>query len=360
MASLEQPAIVDLKLPNENRPIEGEERDMGLKEKRRIFLERNRVNILVTGEVGSGKSSLINAMLGSVYAHPGHGPQINQTYTEPHYGKYLDTDVTICETMGFVNPNMEDKKVLKNISRSVPAEYDVFLLCHRMECRSDDRVKQMLQCIGKYANPALWERAIIVLTCANFFLSQQGIYEMRDEAKKELMMRHRDETKKSFKEFSKNVIKPEVFDDIPFVFAGVEREFRLPITQNWIQELWEVSMSRCSVSPVQILRPSKILTLFKRKQRTQRDVSLCVSADLQNEKDIPTESNPSCNNSIPIHEEHTQTVNTAVASNSTTEYIANGQCTVEAINESSLPSLDKLDLDDFAYGLHSEFAKRFK
>lgn len=250
--------------------------------RKQSFRQRNRIKIFITGEVGSGKSSLVNAMLGNVLAHAGHGPKVNQTQTEEHYGRYWDTDVEICETVGFTNPNMDDRSVFKKMrkfSDGAAAECDVFLICHKMDVRCDDRVKQMLQCLSKHANPEIWEHAVVVLTFANFFLQQQGVSEMKDEGKKELMKRHKKDTKKLFKGFTKDTIKPEVFDNIPFVYAGIEREFRLPTTKNWIHKIWKACIYRYSDTPIPIKRRKKLQSLFQRNHRRQND-SFSVSVHL--------------------------------------------------------------------------------
>ena len=325
------------------------------------FSKKNVVKILILGEVGSGKSTLINAMLRETLARTSYGPKVTQTCLEQlevHKGKYEGTNVKVFESLGFLHPDIDDKTIIKNITKLYPiSTFDILIICHRMNTRADDRVKQMLSILGKMVNNELWSHSIVVLTFANFFLQQKEIKELTEEGQREVMLRHVVASKETFKEFTKKKVKERTFKDIPFVVAGAVDELKLPTTLNWVADVWTACIHQCKA--VDTAKPSK-KSFFRSHRKTKVGKYTTVSVSLaESINDDPT--------SEQIHEYNASTNNTEQVVNEDNE-VANIPCVVDLIpdvhiGESQRESEDlefeslKLKLEQFSSSLLPEDLK---
>ena len=276
------------------------------------FSKKNVVKILIVGEIGSGKSTLINAMLRETLARTSYGPKVTETCLDPevHLGKYEGTDVKVVESLGFLHPDIDDKSIIKGITKSHSlSTFDILIICHRMNTRADDRVKRMLSTLTEMVKKELWSHSIVVLTFANFFLQQKEIKELTEEGKKEVMLRHVKTSKETFKEFTKKKIKEQTFKEIPFVVAGAVDELKLPTTLNWVADVWNACIHQCKA--VDTAKPSK-KSFFHFHKKTKFAKNTTVSVSLaESVNDDPT--------SEQIHEYNASTNNTEEVVNEANE-----------------------------------------
>ena len=103
-------------------PLDGKFGKKSAKLKKR----RHHVKILVMGLTGTGKSSLINAMMGDIVAKAQAGANPVQTEIEYHKGVHDGIRVKMYDTPGFGDESLSEKKILKKILKNAPKKgYDL-------------------------------------------------------------------------------------------------------------------------------------------------------------------------------------------------------------------------------------------
>ena len=201
------------------------------------------INILVIGPTGSGKSTLINALMGDTVAKEGAGAASVQSEVEVHQGKYEGITIKVYDTTGFSDTEgQSEAAIIRDIAKA--NKFDLILICMRMDSRADDKVRRMFDALGDMMNKEMWERSVVVLTFANIFLQLKNIKKLPN--KSEAVRNEINEFKRYLHGFLRDKIKQEAINEIPFCIAGDEDERKLPTTDDWLKELWNQCVGRCS------------------------------------------------------------------------------------------------------------------
>lgn len=130
--------------------------------------ERSRLRLVVLGEAGIGKSSIINGLVGKEVATVEHSIKKGTKQVEKCKEDPFD-NVTIWDTPGFgFDDEKEDEEVLKKMVEECKP-VDLLLFCIRMDKkrwpeRSDrDTIKVITEHFGR----GVWNHCLFVLTFAN-------------------------------------------------------------------------------------------------------------------------------------------------------------------------------------------------
>lgn len=230
------------------REFEAPEDEVSQK-KEKLKAREKSVKILVTGLTGTGKSTLINAMMGNIVACAEFGPKpVTSKPIEVHKGEYEEIRIKVYDTAGFGDSTISEKKILKNISTKTPRRgFDLILITIRMDSRMNKAVQQMLSTMGKLVDAEMWKRTVVVLTFANGFLMQVRENDCSDGNKEyeyDQMERIKAEIKETFLEFA-HISDTEIAQNIPFVVAGGLRNRNLPKDDDWLVTLWDTSVLQC-------------------------------------------------------------------------------------------------------------------
>lgn len=126
-------------------------------------------SILIVGKFGTGKSSLINGLVGKPVAEEGRKKETGcTTETTKHSGVINGIELRVWDTPGLENVDSKDDSHLRDIAEKLNEDIDLMVYCLKM---TDDRfymddkkaMKKLTEAFGK----ELWEHTVIALTFAN-------------------------------------------------------------------------------------------------------------------------------------------------------------------------------------------------
>lgn len=253
---------------NENRPID-EQQDkfiealpQNVKNKVEELREKKEpVNILVIGPSCSGKSTLINALLGDTVAETGHGAMPVTRGVKFYEGKFIDIDINVYDTVGFGDSEgSSSRSIVKKIADN--NRFDLMLICLRLDERPDKIDKEMFLVLGAMIKEEVWKRSIVVLTFANMFVQLKSVKEQDPM----------DATNGKIREFRQYVhrhlsrrVSQETLSNIPFCIAGdvvVEKIIDADDESGWLTKLWAACVACCSYEVRPFLRVLADFQLF--------------------------------------------------------------------------------------------------
>ena len=131
--------------------------------------ESTSVNIFVTGKTGTGKSSLVNGIVGKQVAEEG-GTLDPQTDKVTSYKITIDgITVTVWDSPGLQDGTKREDEYIADIKRNC-TDVDLFIYCIRMsETRfvRDNRDIRAMHILNDTLSMAMWRNAVFVLSFAN-------------------------------------------------------------------------------------------------------------------------------------------------------------------------------------------------
>lgn len=211
------------------------------------------LHVLVVGRTGSGKSTLVNAMLGQVLAPQSHGASPTKHKTiEPHRLFMGTMAVHVYDTPGFLDRRQTTKDLLQEITREQPqCGFDIIIVCHRIIDRFDESTAELIDTLSNHElRMGYGAKYIVALTFANLFLEYTEVSGLKyKEAKKELLVRKVKDFKTHFNEMSTEKAlneTPPFFEDVPFIVAGTSAQRALPNTSDWLHDLWRACYQQSS------------------------------------------------------------------------------------------------------------------
>ena len=206
-------------------------------------LSKKTIRVLVLGKDGSGKSSLINNMLGEELAKENHCiiGVADKLSVEEHIKTFNkgDTEVVMYDTTA-VDCD-KDGLVREIVKLGGISTFDVVLFCFNCLQRVDSEMESLVSVLETSFGLKLWARTVFVLTFVNLFLSMHSVRmhftsEANGEALKRMFISAREKLKTRA-----NIVHNQ-FNRIPVVFAGCEDYHGIPTTENWIKSAWKVIM----------------------------------------------------------------------------------------------------------------------
>ena len=122
------------------------------------------LKLLVIGQTGSGKSTLINILLGRYIASVGHELE-PETETVSVYKEEINgVSVTACDTPGLRDASGQEKDYMNRIKASCDNP-DLVLFCLSMDStRWQDDDTEAIKIVTEHLGKDIWKHSVLVLT----------------------------------------------------------------------------------------------------------------------------------------------------------------------------------------------------
>uniref|UniRef100_A0A1X7VQH9 AIG1-type G domain-containing protein n=1 Tax=Amphimedon queenslandica TaxID=400682 RepID=A0A1X7VQH9_AMPQE len=203
------------------------------------------INILVIGPTGSGKSTIVNSLMGEYVTQVEHGAESVQSETIEYEGEVKGIQIKVYDTIGFGDTRGKSgKHIVREIAKK--NKFDLILICLKFDSRASSDVKDMFKTLKKEISKEMWERSVIILTFTNIFLQLESVKKLTDEEKEANILGKIDTFQGKISDFLSGKVTESTLRNIPFRIAGNFGETNLPTTENWLKALWESCISRCS------------------------------------------------------------------------------------------------------------------
>ena len=189
------------------------------------------VKILVIGRTGTGKSTLINNILGRKIASVGHR-LYPETRTVSAYKKEIyGVNVTVCDTPGLGDASGNEEEYMKNI-KAYCGDPDLVIFCLSMDntrWHTDDENAIMI--VTKHLGKEIWEYSMLVLTFADKFIANLPEDEVDD-----IFKQRRSDSEQKFKGTLEK-LGIRLTPDKLFSAVSAKGRKHLPGVQNWMTYL---------------------------------------------------------------------------------------------------------------------------
>uniref|UniRef100_A0A1X7UYE7 AIG1-type G domain-containing protein n=1 Tax=Amphimedon queenslandica TaxID=400682 RepID=A0A1X7UYE7_AMPQE len=229
-------------------------------ELRALSDKKEPVNILVMGIAGSGKSTLVNGLLGKKVAQTGGGGTPVTGDTKGYRGEARGIQLNVYDSVGFGDcEGRTNKNVVSKIAKA--GQFHLILVCVRMDSRITGDVRSMFSTLGRMLTEEMWNRSVVVLTFANVFINLDDIKDKSPLDKTQDLEDEIAKFKHQIRSFISGKVRSEIRDKIPFCIAGSTSCMKFPTTENWLVDLWEKCIARCSLDVREFLKEVSRLVL---------------------------------------------------------------------------------------------------
>ncbi len=210
--------------------------------------DSNAISILITGKTGTGKSTLINSIVGQDIAKV--GSELDpQTLEVTEYSKQID-DVTvkIWDSPGLQDGTKNEREYRDDIKKKCN-KVDLLVYCIQMSdtrCLPEGKDVNAMIKLTITLGPQIWKNAIVVLTFANDVIEMTSLNTDSEEEAHDQFVQDIDEWATLIHGYlrTKVGLGKELADCVPVVPAGVPEVPTLPDRYSttkksyWLSELW--------------------------------------------------------------------------------------------------------------------------
>ena len=213
--------------------------------------ESKSVNIFITGKTGTGKTSLVNSLIGNIVSHEGASLNPGTTNVSRHRYKLGEITVNVWDTPGLQDGTGQEAEYVRDIIRRWK-KIDLFIYCVRMsEIRfvpgNPDIISMRL--LNEALGSSIWKNALLVLTFANDVVNFGTAQGLQDEALEEYfegkVENWKDRLHLALQE--EIGVPEEIVESIDVIPAGYHKNMQLlPNGECWMSRLWLKALAACS------------------------------------------------------------------------------------------------------------------
>ncbi len=212
---------------------------------KKAFADAKSISILITGKTGTGKSTLLNGLLGKEVAKEGYDPNKIGTTEVISYNEVIrNINVKIWDSPGLQDDTNNETYLQK--MKEQCSKRDLSLYCISAEGvrflpgNNNPDVVAMKKLTRAFGHQ-FWTNTIIVLTFSNNLIHKQDVRKLKTEKERieAIQKKLRDLEQQIKKILTEDVKLDRPFvDTIPFIAAGHYSEPHLPGQKYWLSNLW--------------------------------------------------------------------------------------------------------------------------
>lgn len=225
--------------------FKSENRHTTLEEIVELYKSANGIQVLLSGKTGSGKSTLINGLLGTEVARVSGavGTKGTTTKVEEYTHTVKESVITVWDSPGLQDGTANEMEYLEDMAKKC-TQRDLVLYCisttqnHFIKDNND--IRAMKRLTEKFGYD-FWTNAIIVLTFANMITESPNFKSLASKDKREERFK---QWIQEWKDLIKEALLTEVgvpvkiINNLKVVPAGHQSERSLPDRDYWLSDLW--------------------------------------------------------------------------------------------------------------------------
>ena len=205
------------------------------------------LSLFVSGRTGGGKSTLVNALLGSTVAKEGAEPDPTTTKVTCYVGTVSNVRVKVWDSPGLQDGTNNEARYLNDIADRC-THVDLFLFCinvgDAIRFNSDSPEVKALVKLTEKLGPTIWNHAIIALTFANELgqtSREMKLAERRNDKDKvkDLFCQKVQQWKQFLLDILAEIgLSSDQIQKLKIVPTGHRREPALPDRSHWLSTFW--------------------------------------------------------------------------------------------------------------------------
>ena len=234
---------------------------------------------MITGRTGSGKTSLINDLIGEKVGKEGEWLERMAAHVEPKELTCEGTLVKIWETPGLQDGTDDEDQYLQEMKEKC-SDCNLYIYCLNMnQTRFEDSERRAIQMLTETFGKNFWAKVLFVLTFANRVEASCPIGFDEEKFFTDKMKEWHSQLAHSLKEFG---VKEEIADKIEVIPAGYIKPlknhpnpWKLPGIPNWFHKFWYKCAETMDEKGIPVLIKINIRRFKSSKEISKLDLSSC-------------------------------------------------------------------------------------
>ena len=212
------------------------------------------LKILITGKTGTGKSSLVNAIIGKEVAKVGKSLDPETSIVSSYKTEVDGVEVVVWDSPGLQDSLKHEDAYLHDIETNCKGNVDLFLYCISMQNTrfvEGNRDIQAMTKLTEKLGKEIWKNAVVVLSCANKYISATKTGMSRGDDPNERVIPIFHQQLETWKEklavtFERDLhLSKDTIAKLPIVPAGrrgLPTLLKLKDETPWLSKLWMESV----------------------------------------------------------------------------------------------------------------------